>query len=165
MPIFNGAMIIDIGIRLNLFRLVEKFMKRRNFIALFGIGWIANYLPAAMAITYGTKSKSQPPSENWQQVGTVEELAQTGQLLKEESPVGSILIVAPSETEDLIAVDPTCPHMGCIVEWESEAEMFVCPCHGSKFTADGELIEGLAVEPLQQYTAKIESDLILVNQE
>ncbi len=144
-------------------------MKRRNFIALFGVGWIANYLSVAMAITYPTKpnsqSKSQPSSENWQKVGTVEELAQTGQLLKEESPVGSILIVATSKTKDLIAVNPTCPHMGCIVEWEAKEEIFVCPCHGSKFALDGNVIEGLAIEPLEKYTAKIESNSVLVDQE
>ncbi len=144
-------------------------MKRRNFLALFGVGWVANYLPVAMAITAQTQPKSQslsqPSSENWQKVGTVKELAQTGQLLKEESPVGPILLVATSKTKDLIAVNPTCPHMGCLVEWEAKEEIFVCPCHGSKFALDGNVIEGLAIEPLEKYTVKIESNSVIEAQQ
>ncbi len=144
-------------------------MNRRNFLALFGVGWIANYLPAAMAMTYQTQpnslNKGQSTSENWQEVGTVDELVKTGQLLKEESPVGSILIVGTSKTKDLIAVNPTCPHMGCTVEWESKEQIFLCPCHESKFALDGNVIEGVAIEPLEKYKAIIESDSVLVHQE
>lgn len=39
---------------------------------------------------------------------------------------------------------PTCPHMGCRLEWNPEEETYDCPCHGSRFDRDGHLIDGPA---------------------
>ncbi|MGF1482049.1 MAG: hypothetical protein ACFB4I_21645 [Cyanophyceae cyanobacterium] len=58
-------------------------MKRRNLLALFGVGWMANSFPVAIAMTFPDKSnrsfESQPQSVKWQQVSIAEELEQTGQ--------------------------------------------------------------------------------------
>lgn len=39
---------------------------------------------------------------------------------------------------------PNCPHMGCRLEWNPEEETYDCPCHGSRFDAEGHLIDGPA---------------------
>ncbi len=41
-------------------------------------------------------------------------------------------------------VIPNCPHMGCRLEWNPEEESYDCPCHGSHFDRDGQLIDGPA---------------------
>jgi len=46
-------------------------------------------------------------------------------------------------------VNTTCPHMGCELNWNSAEKSWDCPCHGSRFTYTGEIIEGPAVEPLK----------------
>ncbi len=37
-----------------------------------------------------------------------------------------------------------CPHMGCRLEWNPEEESYDCPCHGSRFDQEGELLDGPA---------------------
>ena len=40
---------------------------------------------------------------------------------------------------------PRCPHMGCALKWDPARQTWECPCHGSRFDGDGELIAGPAL--------------------
>lgn len=52
------------------------------------------------------------------------------------------------ESGKLHVVSAVCTHMKCIVHWNKEATSWDCPCHGSRFTVDGEVIEGPAIADL-----------------
>ena len=43
-----------------------------------------------------------------------------------------------------------CPHMGCALKWNPAEHSWDCPCHGSRFTQDGRLIDNPATKDLKR---------------
>ena len=43
-----------------------------------------------------------------------------------------------------------CPHLGCALKWNAAEHTWDCPCHGSRFTRDGKLIDNPATKDLKR---------------
>jgi glycine/D-amino acid oxidase-like deaminating enzyme/nitrite reductase/ring-hydroxylating ferredoxin subunit len=54
------------------------------------------------------------------------------------------------ENDKLYLLDITCTHVGCELEWNSAERSWDCPCHGSRFNYQGDIIEGPALNSLKQ---------------
>lgn len=132
-------------------------MNRRDFVSWVGLGWVATCLPVTIAAC-----SSQKVIKDWQKVASKAALDANKQLLQEVSSVGQVLLVQTSGTDNPIAVDPTCTHAGCPVEWKGDTQKFVCPCHQSEFNTDGQATRAPARKPLTVYAVKIEGDDIFV---
>jgi glycine/D-amino acid oxidase-like deaminating enzyme/nitrite reductase/ring-hydroxylating ferredoxin subunit len=50
----------------------------------------------------------------------------------------------------LHAVAGRCTHLGCLVAWNAAERTWDCPCHGSRYTYDGQVIQGPAVDHLER---------------
>ncbi|MGB3240090.1 MAG: FAD-dependent oxidoreductase [Geitlerinemataceae cyanobacterium] len=48
-----------------------------------------------------------------------------------------------------------CPHLGCIVNWNSAEKSWDCPCHGAQFSGDGKLFHGPAVTDLEPKNVEV----------
>lgn len=77
---------------------------------------------------------------------------------------GGSLIIQPEQSEDplyVLALDngefsvvsPICTHKGCTVD--VAGELLVCPCHGSVYDRQGNVLEGPAPLPLARYAARV----------
>ena len=42
-----------------------------------------------------------------------------------------------------------CTHMGCKLRFDPAEQTWECPCHGSRFTLDGQVLQGVAKRPLE----------------
>jgi Rieske Fe-S protein len=54
------------------------------------------------------------------------------------------------EDGELIAVSPTCTHLGCQLNFNRAERSWDCPCHGSRFATNGEVLQGPAVHRLER---------------
>jgi glycine/D-amino acid oxidase-like deaminating enzyme/nitrite reductase/ring-hydroxylating ferredoxin subunit len=53
------------------------------------------------------------------------------------------------DKNELHAVSAVCTHMKCLVNWNNAEKTWDCPCHGSRFTCAGKVIEGPAMLDLE----------------
>lgn len=56
----------------------------------------------------------------------------------------------------VLALRLVCPHLGCAPAYSASKGQFLCPCHGSRFAADGALLEGPAETGLPTVAAHID---------
>jgi Rieske Fe-S protein len=54
------------------------------------------------------------------------------------------IAVSRDETGKVTELTAVCPHLQCIVQWNNAEKTWDCPCHGSRFHADGQVINGPA---------------------
>jgi Rieske Fe-S protein len=63
---------------------------------------------------------------------------------------GEALAVYREPTGQLRALSAVCTHLGCQVAWNTAERSWDCPCHGSRYAPDGEVINGPAVRALER---------------
>jgi len=56
-----------------------------------------------------------------------------------------------------------CAHLGCPVRWFSESQLFMCPCHGGVYYADGSRASGPPERGLFTYELKLHDGKLLIN--
>ncbi len=66
---------------------------------------------------------------------------------------------------EVIAISAGCTHLGCIVTWDEDKNIFQCPCHDGRYDADGKVVAGPPPGPLNRHKTKIEDETIFVSTE
>ena len=56
-----------------------------------------------------------------------------------------------------------CAHLGCPVRWFAESQLFMCPCHGGVYYADGTRASGPPERGLFTYDVKVENGKIMID--
>jgi nitrite reductase/ring-hydroxylating ferredoxin subunit len=114
--------------------------------------WAKLYDPGR--ITLKRESTQEFIRENVNVAGEYTELVTKGDVKTErEIPLGqgavmrrglSKVAVYRDEQGETHECSAICPHLGCVVHWNGLEKSWDCPCHGSRFSALGELLNGPA---------------------
>lgn len=56
-----------------------------------------------------------------------------------------------------------CAHLGCPVRWFEQSKLFLCPCHGGAYYADGSRASGPPTRGLFEYQHKITGGKLMIN--
>jgi Rieske Fe-S protein len=113
--------------------------------------WVTLYDPARKTLPAAATFVPQNPKvadeyAHWLtpgEVSTVEEIKPgMGAVIRRGS---SKFAVARDDKGILHVRSAVCSHLGCTVSWNSTEHTWDCPCHGSRFTPDGKLLNGPAL--------------------
>jgi glycine/D-amino acid oxidase-like deaminating enzyme/nitrite reductase/ring-hydroxylating ferredoxin subunit len=82
-----------------------------------------------------------------------EKLAELAGLAPGEAKVvkyeGKSLAIYKDEQGELFALNPTCTHAKCTVAWNTAEKSWDCPCHGARYSIQGEVMTGPARKGLE----------------
>lgn len=101
----------------------------------------------------------------WRAVGPVDQfkIGETVQVEIEENStipwtgvtgISAVWLRRDSES-DFTVFAVNCSHLGCPVRWEAGAKLFLCPCHGGAYYADGTVAAGPPPHALTQYPVRV----------
>lgn len=55
-----------------------------------------------------------------------------------------------------------CAHLGCPVRWFSQSQLFLCPCHGGAYYADGSRASGPPERGLFEYDHRVVANTLMI---
>lgn len=79
-------------------------------------------------------------------------------------PLGSVTLDVNSAiylihiAEGYFSLSAICTHLGCMTAWKPELGMIACPCHGSRFSEEGQKLAGPAPKPLPWLKSWVSDD-------
>lgn len=60
----------------------------------------------------------------------------------------------------LTALSATCPHAGCGIDYDADRRQFVCPCHNSTFSMDGQRVGGPAPRDMDRLDLSVQGSKV-----
>ena len=141
--------------------------ERRRFltklsVALGGIGAALASIPS-IGFLLGLRK----PPQVWRTVGKVDDFkvgTTVNVAFQDSSPLSWSGVTAQTAAwlrrnaeQEFIAFSMNCTHLGCPIRWLSDANLFMCPCHGGVFYSDGRVASGPPPKPLNQYPVRVEN--------
>ena len=87
-------------------------------------------------------------------------LTEVGGAALVDSNAGAFLL-ARTSANTFVAVDATCSHESCTITG-SDGSVYVCPCHGSRYSRTGQVIHGPAQASLRQFPTTFAADVVSI---
>ena len=72
------------------------------------------------------------------------------------------VIIINARDKGFFAFSKVCTHLGCLVKYDKERQLFICPCHAGIFDLEGNVVSGPPPRPLQKFAVRVEGDNIVI---
>ncbi|RMF88106.1 MAG: hypothetical protein D6736_11330 [Nitrospinota bacterium] len=136
-------------------------LDRRTFCAALGWGGVAGLLGGTLYVSGRFLSPAvlyEPPA--FFRAGRLEQYPPG--TVSERWKEGERVWIVHTDA-GLYSLVATCTHLGCTPNWSPAEKVFKCPCHGSVFTLEGDVVAGPAPEPLYRTPIRLtpEGELIV----
>lgn len=150
----------------------DSGMDRRRWLSRFmvGLGALAAAGAGIPLIGFVLAPLVRAPRARWRAVGRVAEFGiggTTAVTLEDPSPLpwsGQVARTAAwlrrEGEREFVAFAIDCTHLGCPVRWMAEANLFMCPCHGGVYYANGAVAGGPPPRPLPRYPVRVRGDVV-----
>lgn len=138
---------------------------RRRFLSRLSVlaGSVAGLLVGVPTLAFLFDLRRAP--QVWAPVGDVDAFAvgtTTKVAFRDPSPLPWAGVTARTAAwlrrdaaDAFTAFSINCTHLGCPVRWLPDAGLFMCPCHGGVFYADGRVASGPPPAPLATYPVRV----------
>jgi menaquinol-cytochrome c reductase iron-sulfur subunit len=150
-------------------------LSRRRFLSRISLALsgLAAAVVSVPILAYLLSPLLRPADPQWRDLGLVENfrIGSTVEVAFDEpSPLPwagqtarTAVWLRRNGEQDFVAFGLNCTHLGCPVNWRPDAELFLCPCHGGVYYADGTVAGGPPPRPLVRYNVRIvENDRVQV---
>ena len=151
-----------------------RLSTRRQFLARVSLGLmgLAGAVVSVPIVSYLLSPLLNPAPEPWLDVGAADAF-KLGDTVKVDLPDPSSLPwagqtsrtaawVRRDRAEQFTVFAVNCTHLGCPVRWLPDGRIFLCPCHGGVFDAQGKPAGGPPQKPLFQSAARIQNGRLQV---
>lgn len=153
----------------------EDVLSRRRFLSRvsLALSGLAAAVVSVPIIAYLLSPLLEPTPDDWRDLGLVENfnIGETVEVSFEEpSPLPwagqtarTAVWLRRTAEREFMAFGLNCTHLGCPVNWRAGAELFLCPCHGGVYYADGSVAGGPPPRPLVRFSVRVgDSDRVQV---
>jgi menaquinol-cytochrome c reductase iron-sulfur subunit len=149
----------------------QETLNRRQFFARLSIALTAaaGAVIGIPIVAYLLSPLLSPTPNVWRTLGPVNKFP-VGQTIEvayqDPSPLAWAGLTAETAVwvrhnspaaNDFTVFDINCTHLGCPVNWLQYGQIFLCPCHGGVYYADGSVASGPPPRPLFRYDNRVRS--------
>ncbi len=132
-------------------------MERNEFLKLLGTVGVAACAGCTFQSCSGEEDEAIPAPVNVDFTLDLTASANAALLTTDGSVYksGIIVVCLDSTAPTYTAVSQRCTHQGTTVGWDSAADNFLCPNHGSRFSSAGVVIKSPATSSLRKYNTEL----------
>src|SRR3954454_4378932 len=148
----------------------KSVASRRRFLSRLSLGLsgLAGGVVGVAIVAYLLSPLIRPAPGVWRDLGLVENfrIGETVEVAFDEpsslpwagQTARTAVWLRRTGDRDFTAFGLNCTHLGCPVNWRAGADLFLCPCHGGVYYADGSVAGGPPPRPLVRFSVRITAD-------